>query len=86
MIIGVDYFNYGFDQQFYDTPIPTSEIDEVMMGAGMYDEMFISVDTTLDDSQTKPLWTLSSIILLKLGVLTELVILSPKYNVIVENT
>ena len=62
MIIGVDYFNYGFDQQFYDTPIPTSEIDEVMMGAGMYDEMFISVDTTLDDSQTKPAqWNLKTI-------------------------
>lgn len=62
MIIGVDYFNYGFDQQFYDTPIPTSQLDEVMLGAGMYDEMFISVDTDIDKKQEKPAqWTLKTI-------------------------
>lgn len=62
LIIGVDYYNYGFDQQFYDTPIPTSELDEVMMGAGMYDEVFISVDDTIDEKQEKPAqWTLKTI-------------------------
>ena len=62
MIIGVDYYGYGFDQQYYDTPIPTSELDEVTLGAGLYDELFISVDTTIDDSQTKPSqWTLKTI-------------------------
>lgn len=54
MIIGVDYYGYGFDQQYYDTPIPTSELDEVTMGGGMYDEFFLSVDTEIDESPTKP--------------------------------
>lgn len=62
MIIGVDYFNYGFDQQYYDTAIPTSELDELMMGAGMYDELFVSVDDTIDEKQEKPAqWTLKTI-------------------------
>lgn len=62
VIIGVDYFDYGFDQQFYDTPIPTSELDEVTMGAGMYDELFVSVDTDIGESPTKPeKWMLKTI-------------------------
>lgn len=62
MIIGVDYYGYGFDQMFFDTPIPTSELDEVTMGAGMYDEMFVSVDEDIDQDQTVPDdWTLKTI-------------------------
>lgn len=62
MIIGVDYYGYGFDQQYYDTPIPTSELDEVTMGAGMYDEFFLSVDAEIDDSPTKPkAWQLKTL-------------------------
>lgn len=62
MIIGVDYFNYGFDNTYYDTAIPTSELDEVEMGAGMYDEFFLTVDTTVDDSPTKPKdWQLTTL-------------------------
>lgn len=62
MIIGVDYFDYGFDQQYYDTPIPTSELDEVEMGAGMYDEVYVSLDTEQSKEQEKPsTWNLKTI-------------------------
>lgn len=62
MIIGVDCFNSSFDTMFYDTAIPTSELDEVTMGAGMYDEMFISLDTSIDHAQVKPdQWKLKTI-------------------------
>lgn len=62
MIIGVDYYGYGFDQMFFDTPIPTSELDEVTMGAGMYDELFVSVDEEIGQDQTVPDdWTLKTI-------------------------
>lgn len=54
MVIGVDFFNYGFDQQYYDTPIPTAEIDEVTLGAAMYDELYITVDDEADRKQEKP--------------------------------
>ena len=37
----MDYYGYGFDSQYYDTPLPTAELDEVIIGAGMYDEMYV---------------------------------------------
>ena len=62
LIIGIDYFGYGFDQQFYNTAIPTSELDEITIGAGMYDELFISVDETMSADQTLPDdWTLMTV-------------------------
>lgn len=62
MIIGVSIYNLGFDGLFYDTGIPTSELDEVTMGAGMYDELYVTVDDETDSEQTKPdLWNLKTI-------------------------
>ncbi|KRL07937.1 hypothetical protein [Liquorilactobacillus hordei] len=54
MIIGYDFFGNKFDGNLYDTPIATVGIDEVTMGAGMYDELFVSVDGTIDDTNAKP--------------------------------
>ncbi|WP_225415000.1 hypothetical protein [Limosilactobacillus reuteri] len=55
-------YNLGFDGLFYDTGIPTSELDEVTMGAGMYDEMYVTVDDETTSEPTKPdQWTLKTI-------------------------
>lgn len=54
MIIGVDYYGNGFDQQYYDTALPTNELDEITIGAGMYDELFISVDPKMENDKKVP--------------------------------
>ncbi|WP_289759880.1 hypothetical protein [Lactobacillus taiwanensis] len=54
MIIGVDYFGYDWNGTFYDTPIPTAGIDEVTMYEGLYDELFVSLDTTIDETPKRP--------------------------------
>ena len=62
MIVGVDFFSKGFDGNVYDTPIPTSEMDEVIIGTGMYDELFVSVDTTIDHTNIQPdTWEIKTI-------------------------
>ncbi|EJE97750.1 hypothetical protein [Liquorilactobacillus mali] len=54
MIIGYDFFNRNFDGVIYDTPIATAGIDEVTLGAGMYDELYVTVDNTVDDKNERP--------------------------------
>lgn len=54
MIIGVDCFGYGWSGTFYDTPIPTAEIDEVRINEGLYDELFVTVDTKIGDKPERP--------------------------------
>lgn len=62
LIIGLDFFGYGFDQQYFNTALPTSELDEVTIGAGMYDELFVSVDETMQADQNIPDdWTLMTV-------------------------
>lgn len=62
MIIGYDFFGLDFSGNIYDTAIPTSGLDELTLGAGIYDELFISVDTTIDGSDTRPKkWMLKNI-------------------------
>lgn len=62
MIIGYNYFSRGFHSNVFDTAIPTSHIDEVVVGAGIYDEIFVSVDTTIEDDKKKPTsWQLKTI-------------------------
>lgn len=62
MIIGYDFFNLGLQGIFGDTAISTSELDEVTLGTGIYDELFISVDTTIDATNVKPTgWQLKNI-------------------------
>ena len=62
MIIGYDFFGKDFHGNIFDTAISTSELDEVTVGAGLWDEIFVSVDTTIDDYEEKPdLWQLKTI-------------------------
>lgn len=62
MIIGYDFFGLGVNGNVFDTAIPTSQIDELKMGAGIYDELFISVDTDIDSSNVKPTtWAIKNI-------------------------
>lgn len=50
------------DGNVFDTPIPTSHLDELTMGAGIYDEVFVSVDTTIGEENVKPSkWQLKTI-------------------------
>lgn len=54
MIVGYNFFSKDFHGTVYDTAIPTSEIDEVIVGPGIWDEIFVSVDTAFDSSNQKP--------------------------------
>ena len=56
MIIGYSFFNevdYKASN-FWDTAIPTSELDNLTIGQGIYDEMLMSVDTDINKSSVKP--------------------------------
>ncbi|MBO1087235.1 hypothetical protein [Enterococcus mundtii] len=62
MIIGYNFFGSTFHSVVFDTAIPTSDIDEVVMGAGIYDELFVSVDTKIGDDNVKPAnWAIKTI-------------------------
>ncbi|UDM72726.1 hypothetical protein [Vagococcus fluvialis] len=62
MIIGYNFFANSFHSTVFDTAIPTSDIDEVVMGAGIYDELFVSVDTSIGDEDVKPTsWAIKTI-------------------------
>lgn len=63
MIIGYNIFGKGLHGQFFDTAIPTTQIDELTIGAGIYDELYISLDTTISNVNNKPTeWFLKNII------------------------
>lgn len=62
MIIDYNFFGKTFHSNVFDTAIPTSDVDEVVLGAGIYDELFVSVDTTIDDKDEKPTkWAIKTI-------------------------
>lgn len=62
MLIGYNFFGKGMDGNIFDTPIPTANIDEMTMGAGIYDEVYVTVDTTISENNTKPTsWKLKTI-------------------------
>lgn len=63
MIIGYNFFGKGMDGNVFDTPIPTAFIDEVTMGAGIYDEIFVSVDTSIGSEEVRPRnWQLKTVL------------------------
>lgn len=62
MIIDYNFFGYKKHGNVWDTAIPTSHIDEVVVGAGIYDEIFVSVDTAITEENVKPgSWQLKTI-------------------------
>lgn len=62
MIIGYDFFRKDFHGNIWDTAIPTSNVDEVKIGAGVYDELYISVDTTIENVDERPTtWKIKNI-------------------------
>lgn len=62
MIIDYNFFGVDFHGNIFDTAIPTAEIDELKMGAGIWDEVFVSIDTKIDSKEEKPkTWQLKTI-------------------------
>lgn len=62
MIIGYNFFSKDFHGNVWDTAIPTSHIDEVIMGEGIYDDLFITVDTAHEKNTPIPdRWKLKTI-------------------------
>lgn len=62
MIIDYDFFGVGLDGNVFDTAIPTENIDEVTLGAGIYDEIYVTVDTSIGAEIKKPdKWKLKTI-------------------------
>lgn len=72
MIIDYDFFGRKMDGNIFDTPIPTANLDEVTVGAGIYDELYITVDTdpnSVNESNVKPSsWKLKTIMNAKFKV------------------
>lgn len=61
MIIGYNFF--GLEEgTVYDTPICTDMIDELQMGQGIYDEVYVDLNTDTPNNTSKPtIWTLTTI-------------------------
>lgn len=61
MIIGYDFFN-SIGNEVFDTALPTSRLDDLIMNSGIYDEMFITLDTEFSKANDKPVgWFLKNI-------------------------
>lgn len=62
MIIDYNFFGFEHGGCVFDTPICTDMIDELQMSEGIYDEVYINLDTTVFSNTTKPQnWSLSTI-------------------------
>lgn len=53
MIIGYDFFSKGINGNVFDTGIPTTAIDEMTIGSGIYDEILVSVDTSITEADER---------------------------------
>lgn len=61
MLIGYDYFG-SRNNLCFDTAIPTSQLDTVIIGSGVYDELYISLDTAISKANNRPQgWFLKNI-------------------------
>lgn len=61
MIIGHDLFSLP-EAMILDTAIPTNQLDDVVMYNGIYDELFISLDTEINKTNERPTgWYLKNI-------------------------
>ncbi|HFI0463208.1 TPA: hypothetical protein ACGO1T_000552 [Streptococcus suis] len=62
MIIGFNYWGNSIHSNVFDTAIPTSQLDELTIYQGVYDEVFLSVDTKIGKQNEKPTrWQLKHI-------------------------
>jgi len=61
MIIGYNFF--GFEEgSIFDTPICTDHLDELRMGEGVYDEVYVDLDTSVPNTKEKPItWHIRTI-------------------------
>lgn len=61
MIIGYNFF--GLEEgTVWDTPVCTDMLDELQIGEGTYDEVFIDLNTSITNEPAKPtLWSLTTI-------------------------
>lgn len=62
MIIGHTFYGQGLAGNVYDTAIPTPYLDEVVMSSGIYDELYITLDSEVDGTNEKPdAWSIKDI-------------------------
>jgi hypothetical protein len=61
VIIGYNFF--GLEEGcFWDTPICTDMLDELQLNEGVYDEVYVNLDTNIVDDTAKPqFWSLTTI-------------------------
>lgn len=61
MIIGYDFYSLE-EGCVYDTPVCTEDIDELELGQGVYDHVYVTLDVKTDDSVNKPTkWTTQTV-------------------------
>ena len=61
VLIGYDFFG-SRNNLCFDTAIPTSQLDSVIINSGVYDELYISLDTAIAKTNNRPKgWFLKNI-------------------------
>lgn len=59
MIIGHSF--YGLEDVVWDTAIPTTQLDTMRMHEGIYDEVYMTLDTNIKDDGKRENWSLKTI-------------------------
>lgn len=59
MIVGYSF--YGLEDVVWDTAIPTTQLDTMRMGEGIYDEIYMTLDTNIKDDGKRENWSLKTI-------------------------
>lgn len=59
MIIGHSF--YGLEDVVWDTAIPTTQLDTMRMHEGIYDEVYMTLDTNIKDDGNREKWSLKTI-------------------------
>lgn len=59
MIIGHSF--YGLEDVVWDTAIPTTQLDTMRMHEGIYDEIYMTLDTNIKDDGKRENWSLKTI-------------------------
>ena len=59
MIVGHSF--YGLEDVVWDTAIPTTQLDTMRMNEGIYDEIYMTLDTNIKDDGKRERWSLKTI-------------------------